>query len=420
MQPGEASIPQCEDCLYLNVWAPPTTVPLPVLVWIHGGGFTGGRSFDPLTDGTRFARDGVVCVTIAYRLGVFGFLDLGGELGPGYAGSANNALRDVMAALVWVRDHIAAFGGDRQRVTIGGESAGAKIADLLMGVPEADPLFQQVISESGGAERIFTQERSRAVAKGFCGQWVTDAGQRCPQLLSAPARQILEAQEAFLRTWPMHFPLRAEIDGGLIPELPINRIRAGSTRGKRLLIGTNRDESALFLGPHPQTDPGAKDLGNMGVAEFRAVEQRYPAVYPAMTDEQRRIRSATAEEYWIPSLRVADAHVHAGGEAFVYLLDEAAPAGRWKGYAFHSYDLRFVWEHFGEGGPTAGEQQLADRMHAAWVAFIQGEPPEAPGLPAWPAYNPKTRPTMMLDEESHVEGAPQAAEFALWNGLLPE
>lgn len=418
MQPGGPHPSQSEDCLYLNIWAPADRGPHPVLVWVHGGGFTGGHAFDPLFDGTRFAREGIVCITVAYRLGVFGFLDLGPLLGPEYSGSANNALRDVMLALAWAQENIASFGGDPKRVTIAGESAGAKILDILMGTPAAEPLFQQMISESGGAERIWPAARAAEVAKGFCTEWAKAPNGDCMQLHAANARDLIAAQERFLASWPVHFPLRPEIDGTFIPQAPLSLIRAGSTRRKRLLLGTNRDESALFIGPHPTIDPSAKDLGNLSQTQFAQIEARYLHLYPNMSDELRRIRSLTAEEYWIPSLRVADAHVNAGGQAFVYRLDLAAPTGHWKGYAFHSYDLRFVWDHFGADTPTPEEQHVAVTIHTAWAEFIRSGTPQAPGMPAWPAYTTTTRPTMLLDSSCHVENAPQAAEFAVWNGLL--
>ncbi len=157
MQDQDQGVPKSEDCLYLNVWTPPGAMALPVFVWIHGGGFTGGESFAPIFDGTEFAKAGVIVVTVAYRLGVLGFLEMGPLLGEEYAGSGNNAVRDLICALEWVRENIAAFGGDPGRVTVGGESAGAKLTDVLMGVPAARGLFQGMISESGGAERVWPE-----------------------------------------------------------------------------------------------------------------------------------------------------------------------------------------------------------------------------------------------------------------------
>ena len=421
MQTGEPSIDQSEDCLYLNLWAPAgpaaNRATFPVYVWIHGGGFTGGHSFEPMFDGTILAQQGIICVTVAYRLGVFGFLDLEPLLGADYAGSANNALRDLIAALGWIQRNIAAFGGDPTRVTIGGESAGAKLTDILMGIPSAQPLFQQMISESGGAERVWARAQSQTVAHGFADVWRTQSGNA--SLLNAPAEALIQTQKQFIAAWPQHFPLRCQIDGAFIPLRPVESIAAGSSRGKRLLIGTNRDESAAFLGPHPQNDPRPADLGNLSAADFTAVYKRYHEVYPQMTDEQLRIRAVTAEEYWIPSMRVADAHLKGGGTAFVYRLDFAETDGLYRGYAFHSLDVRMVWDRPSlQAENSQAEADLALEMHRAWIAFLRGEAPAAPGVPAWPEYNSVMRPSMIFDTQNRVEQKPQEAELRLWDGVL--
>jgi para-nitrobenzyl esterase len=417
VQSGDLHFPQSEDCLYLNIWAPSTPGPHPVFVWIHGGGFTNGRASEPLYDGTHFAQAGIVCITVAYRLGVFGFLDVSPFFGPTYAGSGDHALLDLIAALQWIRANIASFGGDSARVTIGGESAGAKLTDILMGVPEAEPLFHQMISESGGADRIWAADRAAAVSEGFAAAWTSTSALPVNALRTAPAQQIVAVQTNFLQSWPQHFPLRAELNDSLIPTLPLAAIRRGSTRGKRLLLGTNRDESALFLGPHPQRKVTAADLGNLPLAQFLKIESAYAALYPDQSPDFRTIRSVTAEEYWVPSLRVADAHVDGGGEAFVYRLDFPG-SGRFSGLAFHSLDLRFVWDDFGGEKPSIPEQSLAAAMHDAWIAFIHGKPPGAPTLPPWPSYSTAHRPTMIFDRHSHLEYNPGAAELTLWDGLL--
>lgn len=413
MQPGAGTFAQSEDCLYLNVWAPSGKGPFPVFVWIHGGGFTGGRSFDPVQDGAKFAEAGIVCVTVAYRLGLFGFLDFEPLLGPQYAGSANNGVRDLITALTWVNRNIAGFGGDPTRVTIGGESAGAKLTDILMGVPSARGLFQQMISESGGAERLWSKSDSLKVAKGFGEAWGKS------DLLTASPASLIESQTSFLKAWPQHFPLRAQVDGMLIPRLPIETIAQGSTRGKRLLIGTNRDESASFIGPHPQNDPTAGDLGNLSLAKFDAVYAKYAALYPEMTPERLRIRAVTAEEYWIPTMRVLAAHEKGGGKAWDYRLDFTETTGRLQGYAYHSLDTGMVWgKPHAEIGNAPAEASLTRQMHAAWIAFVQGQTPAATGLPAWPAYTTTTRETMILNEQSHIETRPNEAELRLWDGVL--
>ncbi len=419
MQTGRPGAEHSEDCLYLNIWAPDGKGPFPVYVWIHGGGFTGGSASDPMFDGTALAQEGIICITVAYRLGVFGFLDLEPLLGAQYAGSANNGVRDLITALTWVQENVAAFGGDPSRVTVGGESAGAKLTDILMGVPSAQPLFHQMISESGGAERVWTRSESLAVAHGFGDEWRGRTAKDAASLLTAPASLLVQAQQHFLQQWPQHFPLRAEIDGTLLPQRPVETIAAGSSRGKRLLIGTNRDESALFIGPHPRKDASADELGNMQVSKFSKIYHKYRAIYPQMTDEQLRIRALSAEEYWVPSIRVADAHLSGGGSAWMYRLDFAESSGRLRGYAFHSLDVRLVWNRpSSQVENVAAEAELAHEMHEAWTAFIRGEIPAGRGLAPWPEYRSDTRPTMILDTHSHVEQEPQEAELRLWDGVL--
>jgi para-nitrobenzyl esterase len=419
MQAGEPGIPQNEDCLYLNIWAPQGKGPYPVYVWVHGGGFTGGYSFAPIFDGTELAQAGIILVTVAYRLGVFGFLDVELLLGTSYAGSANNGVRDLIEALTWVQNNIAAFGGDPTRVTVGGQSAGAKLTDILLGVPSAQPLFNQAISESGGAERVAERAASLAVAHGFGETWNSRAESKTASLLTAPAVQLIETQQHFIEIWPQHFPLRAEIDGTLLPRRPIETIASGSSLRKRLLLGTNREESASFLGPHPAHDPGSADLGNLPAAQFNEVLHKYRAVYPQMTDEQLRIRATTAEEYWVPSTRVADAFVNGGGTAWMYRLDYAESIGPLRGFAHHSLELHLVWDRpSAQAENAAAEVELAREMDHAWIAFLRGDTPASAGLPEWPEYTSSARDTLVFDSESRVEEHPQGAELRLWDGLL--
>lgn len=414
-QPGGGGYAQSEDCLYLNIWAPQGAGPFPVYVWIHGGGFTGGRASDPVFDGRHFANMGVICVTVAYRLGVFGFLDAEPLLGSAYAGSANNGLRDLMAALEWVNKNIESFGGDPQRVTVGGESAGAKLTDLLMGVPSAGGLFHQMISESGGADRVWPRSRSLEVGGHFADIW-RSLGKEPGSMLQADPKLLLAAQERLIKESPVHFPLRAEVDGEFIKRSPLSEIRAGSTKGKRLLIGTNRDESALFLGPHPGHDATDEDLGNLPLKTFRPIDDAYRKLFPSMDPELRRIRSVTAEEYWIPSMRVLEAHVSGGNEAYLYRMDLPGE-GRFANLAVHAAEIRLVWDETAADG-RADAEGLAPLMHDAWVSFIHGGAPAAKGLPSWPVYRLQDPVAMIFDASSHVERAPQAAELSLWDGYL--
>jgi para-nitrobenzyl esterase len=421
IQTGEPGVKHSEDCLYLNVWTPLAggshgNGPWPVFVWIHGGGFTNGHAFEATYDGSQFAREGVVVVTVGYRLGVFGFLDWEPLLGAGYVGAANNALSDLVTALDWLQKNIGDFGGDPTRITVGGESAGAKLTDVLLGTPRAQPMFAQAISESGGAERVWSQAAAARVAEGFGKLWRDETQSAVATMRDAPAAALLEVQTKFMQSWPQHFPLRPQVDGSLLPCLPIESI-AKSERGKRLLIGTNRDESALFLGPHPEHDPTAQDLGNVPLPRFDAVFARYAALYPDISDDLRRVRAVTAEEYWVPSVRVADAFVAGGGAAWMYRLDYAPTSGRMKGLAFHSEDVHLVWDRPQDSG-GADDAAMAKQIHAAWLAFLLGEAPAATELPVWPRYSHDARATILLDRTSKIGERPQEAELRLWDGVL--
>ena len=414
-QPG-AGFAQGEDCLALNIWAPAAKGNYPVWVWIHGGGFTQGRAFDAMYDGAQFASEGVVIVTVAYRLGVMGFLNLEPLLGAKYAASANNALRDLLAALSWIKENIADFGGNPERVTIGGQSAGAKLTDILMGVPAAEKLFHQMISQSGGAERIATRSESEQVAAGFGVLWKSETASPASALATAPAAQLIHVQQKFMADWPKHFPLRAMVDGELVPRLPVETIRAGSTASKRLLLGTTHDESAMFIGAHPQHDPAAPQLGNMLPEVFQPVYEKYKTLTPPLGSELRRIRTVTAEEYWVPSMRVAEAHAAAGGKSFVYRVDFAETSGNLQGLAPHGRDVPLIWNHLEHRTPD--ELRLARQMHDAWTAFLKHQTPSAAGLPTWPEFTLRERATMLFDTESRVAERPGEAELKLWENLL--
>lgn len=419
MQPNAAGVNCSEDCLYLNVWAPAAKGSYPVYVWIHGGGFTGGHSFDPMFEGTVLAREGIVCVTVAYRLGTFGFLDLGPLLGPDYSGSANNGLRDLATALEWVRQNIEAFGGDPSRVTAGGQSAGAKLTGLLMSMPSVKPLFHQMVSESGGADRVWTVQQSAAVSEGFGKLWRSGTSKPYSDLRTAPAASLIRVQRELTESWPHHFPFRAQIDGSLIPRRPLETIAAGSTSGKKLLIGTNRDESAAFIGPHPEHDAGAADLGNLESSAFHEIYRKYEDIYPQLTVEQRRIRALTAEEYLVPTVRVAESHLKGGGKAWMYRLDFTEGSGRLGAFSPHSLELRLVWNRPVHAVANASaEVDLAHQMHEAWCAFLRGNAPAASGIPEWLDYKLNERRTMIFDARSHVESQPQAAELRLWDNVL--
>lgn len=419
MQSGLGRIPVSEDCLNLNIWAPEGKGPYPVFVWVHGGGFTGGFSFDGTTDGTQFASEGIILITVDYRLGVFGFLDFGDILGSEYSGSANNGLADLVTALQWININIEAFGGDPNRVTVGGESAGAKLTGILMGAPAARPFFHQMISESGGAERVSSKSAALTVATGFSEEWQKRTSKDIVSLATADPMEIISAQNSLVDHWPQHFPLRCEVDGLLLPKMPVQTISSGNTSGKRLLIGTNHDESEAFDGNKDIRNVTASDLGNMSVAEFDSVFAQYPDIYPQMTPKQLRVRALTAEEYWVPSIRLADAHTDGRGLAWMYRLDLTETSGGFAGYAYHGLDVGLVWgKPHKDVANTVEEAALGVQMHTVWAEFINGGQPAATGLPNWPTYHSRKRGTMLLNTQSTVAQKPAENELKLWKGLL--
>ena len=280
-----------EDCLYLNIWMPVTPGPHPVLFWIHGGGNTAGAT-GGIADGSHFARNGVVCVTPAYRVGALGFLDLTQELGHAYAGSGNNGLRDQIFALQWVRQNIAAFGGDPERITVGGESAGAKDTCALMGAPATAGLFQQAIMESGGGQTYHTEESARMLTREFLECAGLNAG-NAEALLTMPVDELLNAQRALIAKRGA-FPFRVTVDGLVLDRSPLEYVRSGSSRKVRLLIGSNHDESSFFVRGAALDQPvGPREIQNAMMDHIHAVEAK---VRRALSESQRRAAQGTAAD----------------------------------------------------------------------------------------------------------------------------
>ena len=429
-----------EDCLYLNVWSPDPTsgAGLPVMVWIHGGGFEMGSGSSPLYDGTSFARDGVVFVSINYRLGAFGFLDLG-ELDSSYTGSGNVGLLDQIAALEWVRDNIAGFGGDPGRVTILGESAGAMSVSLLMAMPRASGLFRGVIAESGHASAGKTAEMAALDTVEFlaaCGLTsVADA-------LSAPVEQLLaghaamgaarmaDPEEVIRRTGnPLAFlPFRPVADGHEVPLDPLAAIVAGSAAGVPLLVGTNSEEWNLFalMSPPATDEDHLRERLSLVITDAGAALDAYREEYPEA--DLRGLEGAILTDliFRIPAVQLADAQSrHA--EVFQYLWTWRSEA--WGGMigAAHAIEIPFVFDLVADHrlhvfvGPDA-PVSLARATHLAWVQFACTGAPSHDGLPLWPTMSDDDRPVMVLDTEPQVRPDPQGATRRFWGtdaGVMP-
>jgi para-nitrobenzyl esterase len=417
-QPYDASVghhvrEMSEDCLSLNIWAPTEPGPHPVLVWIHGGGQTIGSTRRAEYEGSHFARNGVVCVTVGYRLGALGFLELGELLGPAYRGSSNNALRDVLLALRWVNEHIAEFGGDPKRVTLGGESAGAKNATTLAGVPEANALFQRLVVCSGGAQTLQTLADAESVARRVLEEaGIASADAR--RLLDFSVEDLLLAQESAARRWPRKFAFRPVVDGSFFPAPLLDQITAGTCVLRPILIGTSRDEYEAFsAGKDPQSVPEARDLAHMPPDRFAAIEQRYDEIAPELSPIQRRIRAMTAEEYWIPSVRLAEHLAQRKAAVWMYRFD-GLPGHQGRIPATHVADLPLWWGH---SHPSASS--VAHHMHDALSAFVRGEDLVTyQKTGPWPLYDSARRAVRVFGSEDLVISDPSGPERTLWAGML--
>lgn len=414
-----------EDCLNLNVWSPELgAAGLPVMVWIAGGAFEHGTGAAPMYDGGRFARDGVVCVTLNYRVGADGFLYLGGA-------SANAGLLDQIAALEWVQGDIAGFGGDPANVTVFGESAGAMSIGTLLAMPAAKGLFRRAIVQSGGAHQALPADQAervtRALAAGL-GVAATHEG-----LSAIPTGRLLQAQAALdadLARDPdpdrwggeaavSLMPWQPVIDGVLLPSCPLDRIRAGAGAEVDLMVGATSDEWRFFLAPsgaiaHVSAETlaaVAKAYGlpvDAGLADYRAAS---PGATPGDL-----LAALQGDRYFrIPALRLADAHANAPSATFMYEFAWRSPQFDGVLGACHGLEIGFVFDTLGKGvEPMTGAdppQALADSMHGAWIAFATH------GDPGWDGYDTGRRATMRFDTVSRVVEDPRAWERTLWEGV---
>jgi para-nitrobenzyl esterase len=426
-----------DDCLNLNIWTPdPGDFGLPVMVWSPGGSFhfSSGGSYD----GSRFARDGVVCVTISWRTGADGFLYLGkGDDG------ANLGLLDQVAALTWVRDNIAAFGGDPNRVTVFGESAGAMSIGVLLAMPRAQGLFRRAILQSGAAHHVIPAAEAERIGRRLAEILGVPATREA--LAEVPVDRLLEAQaqvdnevvtcpdparwgtEVVASTMPFH-PV---VDGDVVPARPIVLIATGASSDVDIVVGTNSDDWRMFpvLGGFIDqvTDEAlagpVEDYGSWSMAAFGlgpetslpAYRSRHPDGGPG------DLLAEVLTDWWvrIPAVRLADAHAPFPGATFMYEFAWPSPAFGGRLGACHALEIPFAFDtlDLGRGqmlGGALGEsppQQLASAMHGAWVRFA------ATGDPGWPRYDRERRAVMRFDATPAVIGDPYAHESALWAGV---
>ncbi len=414
-----------EECLNLNVWTPdPDATGLPVLVWIHGGSFMNGSGSVGEYDGSAFARDGVVCVTINYRLSAEGFLFLGD-------GVANLGLLDQVAALRWVEGNIAAFGGDPARVTVAGESAGAMSVTTLLSMPMTEGLFARAIAQSGAAAHTLTPDQGRMVGGYLASALGTppsrDAIKQIPldTLVRAASDLVVEVQTApDPAKWGSLalslLPFAPTVDGAVLPQAPLEAFTSGQGSEVPLLIGSNRDEARLFLiaaGTIDLIDDATLDAATSaygltpdGLAVYRA---NRPGASPG------DILAAVVTDWFfaIPPIRVAEARAATGtAPTWIYRFDHPNPEANHGLGACHGAELPFVFDTIthADTHPRIGDtpaQAVADTMHNAWISFI------ADGTPGWAPYTTPGRTTALLTDKVTEASDPAGDERRLWDGI---
>jgi len=409
---------QDEDCLKLNVWAPSGTQPgdaKPVMVWVHGGAYVLGSGGQPYYNGRRLAHSGdVVVVTLNYRLGVFGFLDV-----PGF--DSNVGLRDVLAALRWVRDNIAAFGGDPGRVTVFGESAGAGIVTTLLGIPAARGLFAGAIAQSSPATSVYDRGRAELVT----GEVMEFLGIRRGDehhLADVPVPVLIAATKKVFDEVPVRNPGTLAfvpiVDGELLPDYPVTLARQGRTHPVPLIIGTNKNEAALFrlmrspllpITPRAITSMFDQIAGEQPDLQL-PTEEKLGSAYGAKKGSARGLSIASDVGFRMPSVWLAEGH-NAVAPVYMYRFDYASPVMKLLLVgAAHATELPYVWGTLGVpqdmtlklgGAKTA--KAVSKRIRGRWVNFAAtAKPAGLPGEPEWTPYQDSDRACLIIDHRDRI------------------
>jgi len=413
---------QSEDCLVLNVYAPGLKDGRrrPVMVWLHGGGFSSGSGSGRILDGTRLAHaQDVVVVTINHRLNVFGYTYVGEAMGSEFALSGCAGLLDIVAALEWVRDNIEGFGGDPRLVTIFGQSGGGRKVATLMSMPAAKGLFHRAVIESGAVLRLTTREDAVRYTDLLLGELGVKANQALA-LQQVPMARLLAADASVQKKMTPREPGGTAnspmVDGVAIPGHPWDPTGPALSAEIPLLIGWARTEETLYDRPTPEKlaldEAGLRErvAKRLGQEPTRVIEA-FRAAHPGVTPWDLWILIATDHPRGTYARELAKRKAaQRGAPVFVYRYDWETPEGGGHMRSPHTIEIQFVFNNIPIAGPLISKmpeaEALAARTSAAWAAFARTGNPNTPRLPRWPAYSAERRDTMLFNNECRVESDP--------------
>lgn len=416
---------QSEDCLFLNVVAPraKTARPRPVIVYVHGGAYSSGSGSSPLYDGSHLCRNGdVVVVTLNHRLNLFGYLYL-----PGFADSGNAGMLDLVLALRWIRDNIAAFGGDPACVTLLGQSGGgAKIATLLA-IREAGGLFHRAVTMSGQQVTASGPLHAAGRARALLDELGIPAG-RSRELAAMPAKDLQQAHAATIDPYIGRGScyMGPVLDERTLTRHPFYPDAPPQSAGIPMMIGNTRDETRSLIG---RGDPGAwtvgwEELPRKLERELRVdisgdlVAAEYRRLYPDYSASDVFFAATTAGRSWRGAVIEAELRARQGAPAYAYQLDWRSPADGGKWGAFHTLDIPLMFGTLTAPGSLTGDGEQARRvsstMQQALLAFARTGDPNYSGLARWEPYTLPRRQTLLFDVECRPADDPRGAERRLF------